>query len=51
MGATLKILLIEDNIIDAKLIAEMLKDVEGVSVELSWANRLSVGLQHLTNGE
>jgi PAS domain S-box-containing protein/putative nucleotidyltransferase with HDIG domain len=42
-----KILLIEDNAGDARLIREMLSEVPDVSFELENAKRLSTGLKHL----
>ncbi len=47
---TLKVLLIEDNPADARLIEEMLRDVRGGHFELESADRLSTGLDRLAGG-
>jgi PleD family two-component response regulator len=46
-----KILLIEDNRGDARLLEETLADVPGVSFKLIWAVRLEHGLRYLQNEE
>jgi PAS domain S-box-containing protein len=43
----LKILLIEDNPGDARLLQEMLVEIKNPSFELDWVDRLSAGLEHL----
>ena len=43
-----KILLIEDNPGDARLVQELLKDIDGVSNELVWMDSLSKGIYMLT---
>lgn len=45
---TIRILLIEDNPGDARLIREMLTDAESVPFILEWCGRLDAGLQKLT---
>jgi PAS domain S-box-containing protein len=45
-----KILLVEDNPGDARLIREMLADAEGVSFDIDWVTRLSEGLEKLAGG-
>jgi PAS domain S-box-containing protein/putative nucleotidyltransferase with HDIG domain len=47
VNKNVKILLIEDNPGDARLIREMLSEVPDVSFELETAKRLSTGLRHL----
>ncbi len=49
-GAT-KILLVEDNPGDARLIREMLAEAGGDSFELEWASHLSDGLECLSAGK
>ena len=44
----LRVLLIEDNPGDARLIREMLAEARGVSLELECAERLSTGLERLS---
>jgi PleD family two-component response regulator len=48
MNNHLKILLIEDNAGDARLIQEMLKDIETASFESEWVSSLSAGLKRLS---
>lgn len=43
----LKVLLIEDNPGDARLVKELLAEVRGKSFELEWAEKLGAGLEHL----
>ncbi len=45
-----KVLLIEDNPGDARLIHEMLADVQGANFDLEHAGQLSVGLEHMDRG-
>lgn len=45
-----RVLLIEDNPGDARLIREMLSQVEGTAFELECVDRLSTGLERLTTG-
>ena len=45
----IRILLIEDNAGDARLLQEMLNDTEGISFELAHVGRLSKGLEHLSD--
>jgi len=45
-----KILLIEDNPGDARLLRERLVEVKHASFELEWVNRLSTGLERLAGG-
>ena len=46
----IKVLLIEDNPGDARLIREVLAQVEGMSFDLEWADRLSMGMNRLGGG-
>jgi signal transduction histidine kinase len=46
-----KVLLIEDNPGDARLLREKLAEVSGGSFDLEWSNRLSAGLDRLGQGE
>ncbi|MCL4503403.1 MAG: PAS domain S-box protein, partial [Deltaproteobacteria bacterium] len=46
-----RILLVEDNPGDARLIREMLAEVEGASFEIDWASQLSTGLEKLVRSE
>jgi signal transduction histidine kinase len=48
---TLKILLIEDNPGDARLIVESLAEAQGMTFELELAGRLSTGLERLAQGD
>ena len=43
----IKILLIEDNPGDARLLREMLTEIDGVPFDLEWSDRLSAGLERL----
>jgi len=45
-----KILLIEDNPGDARLLQEMLAEIRDVSFKLDWVDRLSTGLERLAAG-
>jgi PAS domain S-box-containing protein len=45
-----KILLIEDNPADARLLQEMLVEIKDVSFELEWVDQLSTGLKRLAKG-
>ncbi len=45
-----KILLIEDNPGDARLLQEMLAEIRDISFELDWVDRLSTGLERLAAG-
>lgn len=47
----LKILLIEDNPGDARLLQEMLVEIKDASFELEWVDELSTGLERLTEGD
>ncbi len=46
----IKILLIEDNLGDARLIHEMLSEAKSISFDFEWKDRLSKGLEHLVEG-
>ncbi len=46
----IKILLIEDNPGDARLVEEMLAEDKSISFELEWKNNLSEGLKRLAEG-
>jgi diguanylate cyclase (GGDEF)-like protein len=48
MNNHLKVLLIEDNAGDARLIQEMLKDIATASFESEWVSSLSAGLERLS---
>ncbi len=50
-GEATRILLVEDNPGDARLIREMLAEAEGASFEIDWAPHLSAGLEKLSRGE
>ena len=50
-GSLTRILLVEDNPGDARLIREMLAEAEGASFEIDWAPQLSAGLEKLSRGE
>ncbi|RLB95977.1 MAG: hypothetical protein DRH50_02585 [Deltaproteobacteria bacterium] len=47
----IKVLLIEDNPGDARLIKEMVSEVDGAKFDLKHVNRLSTGLKHLVAAE
>lgn len=47
---SIKVLLIEDNPGDARLIQEMLAEAEKVRFDLEWKDRLSAGLKRLAEG-
>jgi len=47
MDQALRVLLIEDNAADARLIRELLAEVEGGPFNVAWADRLEEGLRHL----
>ncbi len=47
---SIKMLLIEDNIGDSRLIREMLSEVRGVTFDLKYADRLQAGLEQLGQG-
>ena len=47
----IKVLLIEDNPGDVRLIRELLKEAKGVSFSLECVDRLSTGLERLANGK
>ena len=51
IGNTTRILLVEDNPGDARLIQEMLAEAEDASFEIDWAPHLSAGLERLGRGE
>ena len=46
----IKILLIQDNPGDARLIQEMLREAGKAGFELQWLDRLSTGLERLYEG-
>lgn len=46
----LRVLLIEDNLGDARLINEMISDVEGAGIQMDHSFRLSTGLERLSKG-
>ena len=50
-GNATRILLVEDNPGDARLIREMLAEAEGASFEIDWAPQLAAGLEKLSRGE
>jgi len=45
----MRVLLIEDNPGDKRLLQEALKEIENVQIELEWADRLSKGIELLEN--
>jgi two-component system phosphate regulon sensor histidine kinase PhoR len=49
--ASFKVLLIEDNPGDARLLREMLVEIGDAPFELEWADRLSAGLDRLAKGD
>lgn len=49
INSKIKILLIEDNPSDARLIQEMMKDVEEPGFETVWVSRLSPGIEQLAD--
>lgn len=49
-GAQMKLLLIEDNLGDARLVREMLKDAEGLAFEIQCAGSLLEALEALARG-
>ena len=49
-GTPMKILLIEDNPGDARLIREMLADAGGQGFVIEWVSRLAEGLERLGRG-
>ena len=51
MGETTKVLLVEDNPGDARLIREMLAEAGGDAFELEWVSQLSEGLERLSAGK
>ncbi len=50
MGCKLKILLVEDNPGDARLIQEMLEESQETGFEIDWVTRLSEGLEKMRRG-
>src|SRR5690349_24929808 len=50
-AGTIKILLIEDNAGDARLVQELLSEVEGQPFQLRWAPTLLQGLQYLSQSD
>ncbi len=50
-GHATRILLVEDNPGDARLIREMLAEAEDASFEIDWVSQLSAGLEKLGRGE
>ena len=51
MNGSIKILLIEDNPGDARLIRELLVEEKGGAFHLECVDRLSVGIERLTSGK
>ncbi|MDO9532529.1 MAG: response regulator, partial [Deltaproteobacteria bacterium] len=51
MAETTKVLLVEDNPGDARLIQEMLMEAGGDGFELEWVSQLSEGLERLSTGK
>ena len=49
--APIRLLLIEDNPGDARLISEMIRDARSATFELNWSDRLAKGLDHLREGQ
>lgn len=50
LNDTIKVLMIEDNMGDARLISEMIKEVKRVNIKLEHALRLASGLERLSKG-
>jgi signal transduction histidine kinase len=50
MDTPIRVLLIEDNAADARLIELMLRDAKGLAFELTWADSLGAGVQRLHDG-
>ena len=51
MAETTRVLLVEDNPGDARLIREMLREAESDGLSIEWVSRLSDGLERLAGGE
>ena len=50
MNAPIKVLLIEDNPADARLIQIMLAEARALSYDFSWVDSLTVGIERLRTG-
>jgi len=48
---SIKVLLIEDNTFDARLVKDMLVEVKDTQFDLKYSNQLSIGLKNLQRGE